>query len=310
MGGTNSPVQGDPCDMRQGICPSGYLCNNYVGNVLGNDVYLNPTNIYINGIQNYPGFCQTAGIQGSFCCTGICQIAPPPPCTGTNLACEGISGWGNGGICKPGYTLRVSKVGTGKVVQFGGAINCGTTCSANFPHPPPTATIYLTALAPVAGWGFIGWNASWINGGSGLNSDPEVTTYMSADQSVTANFIPTDYTIGASPNTGTAQQGIAADIYAWVTVSNLTPNTDGPIVVSAASNGGLSVGFNAGSGSFTDSYTCTYVYLNGECNAGMKVSTGQSSPAGTYEILISATISGAGHSPITLTTPFTVTINP
>jgi hypothetical protein len=85
---------------------------------------------------------------------------------------------GTGTIVANTYTLSVAKAGTGSgtVTSSPGGINCGATCSANY----PAATLVTLIASPGAGSLFTGWSAC---PGTGT-----CQVAMSAAQSVTATF--------------------------------------------------------------------------------------------------------------------------
>jgi uncharacterized repeat protein (TIGR02543 family) len=84
-----------------------------------------------------------------------------------------------GGTPPAGSTLTVSKAGTGSGTVAGGAINCGTTCSA--PNLASGTTVTLTATA-ATGSTFAGW------GGACSGTAATCAVSMTADQTVTATF--------------------------------------------------------------------------------------------------------------------------
>ncbi len=75
------------------------------------------------------------------------------------------------------HTLTVSRTGTGSGTVAGGAINCGTTCSASIASG---TTVTLTAT-PASGSTFAGWSGACSGTGSCIVS-------MTAAQAVTATF--------------------------------------------------------------------------------------------------------------------------
>ena len=78
------------------------------------------------------------------------------------------------------FTLDVSKLGggTGTVTSSPAGINCGSTCSANF---PALSSVTLTAVAS-SGSAFTGWS------GAGCTGTGTCTVTMTAANSVTATF--------------------------------------------------------------------------------------------------------------------------
>ena len=85
------------------------------------------------------------------------------------------------------YTLAVSKIGAGTVTSVPAGIDCGSTCTYNFPY---STTVTLTA-APSPGYSFTGWGGSCTGPGT-------CTVTMDTAKFVTANFIVTPYTLTVS----------------------------------------------------------------------------------------------------------------
>ncbi|HEU4384319.1 MAG TPA: hypothetical protein VFR85_12580 [Anaeromyxobacteraceae bacterium] len=83
------------------------------------------------------------------------------------------------------YTLTVAKSGSGTVAGGGGAISCGTTCSAPFDYGTP---VTVTAT-PDANWTFGGW------AGCDSVSGPTCNVTMNAGRNVTATFTRVQYTL-------------------------------------------------------------------------------------------------------------------
>ena len=82
------------------------------------------------------------------------------------------------GNVSTGYSLTVTKAGTGTGTVAGGAINCGSTCSAA--NLASGTTVTLTAT-PATGSTFAGWSGACVGTGSCI-----VT--LTASQTVTATF--------------------------------------------------------------------------------------------------------------------------
>ncbi len=95
--------------------------------------------------------------------------------------CPGVIDPGTGRAVAPGggtsYALTVTKSGTGSGTVAGGAINCGSTCSANV----ASGTAVTLTATPAAGSTFGGWGGSCTGTGSCI-----VT--MTAARSVSATF--------------------------------------------------------------------------------------------------------------------------
>jgi LysM repeat protein len=92
------------------------------------------------------------------------------------------------------YTLAVSKIGAGTVTSVPAGIDCGLTCTYNFPY---LTSVTLTAT-PSPGYAFMGW------GGACTNNTGTCTVTMNAAKLVTANFVTTPYTLTVNKSgTGT-----------------------------------------------------------------------------------------------------------
>src|SRR5207302_1158867 len=85
------------------------------------------------------------------------------------------------------YTLAVSVGQGGAVTSSPAGIDCGATCSASFNVGTP---VTLTA-APVSGWLFQGWGGACSGTGA-------CSLTMNGNQSVSAAFVPTTYTLAVS----------------------------------------------------------------------------------------------------------------
>lgn len=96
---------------------------------------------------------------------------------------------------KTAYALAVNKAGTGsgKVTSSPAGINCGATCTADFPFHE---SVTLTA-SPASGSAFNGWSGACTGTGSCM-------VQMTAAQSVTAAFALTPSTIGTTTSLTTS----------------------------------------------------------------------------------------------------------
>ena len=102
-----------------------------------------------------------------------------------------ISGITVGGSVGTSYALTVNKAGTGSGTVSGGAISCGSACTASLASG---TTVTLTATA-ASGSTFTSW------GGDCIGSSATCTVSMTADRAVTATFT------GSSPGTCTTVTG-------------------------------------------------------------------------------------------------------
>jgi len=94
-----------------------------------------------------------------------------------------------GGQTPTGYTLSVSKGGTGTGTVAGGPINCGAVCAVADLASGTTVTLTAT---PASGSTFAGWSGACVGTGACVLS-------MTADQTATATFNTSD------PGTGTCR---------------------------------------------------------------------------------------------------------
>src|SRR5438132_13268502 len=85
------------------------------------------------------------------------------------------------------YTLAVSVGQGGTVTRSPAGIDCGATCSASFNSGTP---VTLTAT-PASGWMFQGWGGACSGTGT-------CNLTMTANQNVSAAFVPITYTLGVS----------------------------------------------------------------------------------------------------------------
>jgi hypothetical protein len=119
-------------------------------------------------------------------------------------------------VIERGFTLTVSKAGTGSGMVTGGGISCGTACSASFASG---ASVTLTAT-PATGSTFTGWSGAC--GGIGL-----CVVTMNTNQSVTASFNSTGGSSGVAgtwTGTWTRQPSGFCDVFTnnitWRLVQN------------------------------------------------------------------------------------------
>ncbi len=102
----------------------------------------------------------------------------------------------NAGQPNTTYALTVTKSGTGSGTVAGGAISCGSTCSANI----ASGTTVTLSATPASGSTFGGWSGACTGSGSCIVS-------MTAARSVTATFNGTPTTGAVSINAGGAANG-------------------------------------------------------------------------------------------------------
>ncbi len=122
------------------------------------------------------------GWSGACTGTGSCSVAPS-----ANTVV--IATFTSNPITPSTYTLNVNKTGTGSGVVNGGAISCGTTCSATLTAGNPAITLTATADATS---NFVGWSGACT--GTLPCSIP-----TSAHANVTAQF---DAKVVVPPTTG------------------------------------------------------------------------------------------------------------
>ncbi len=96
------------------------------------------------------------------------------------------------GVVKFNLSVTLAGAGSGMVTSNPSGINCGATCSDQFDQ---NTVVALTAT-PAAGALFAGWSGACTGTGA-------CSLTMSSDQSVTATFVPSQFTLSvAKPGTG------------------------------------------------------------------------------------------------------------
>jgi Divergent InlB B-repeat domain len=239
-----------------------------------------------------------------------------------------IGAYEHGATPRPLLTVTSEELaGSGTVTSSPAAINCGTACGARFDR---NATVTLTAT-PGSESAFGGWS------GGGCSGTGSCTVMMSADQTVTATFVPTTHALTVSPaggggsiaGTGITCPGICSASYASGTLVTLIASP-----ASGAAFGGWSGGGCSGTGpcavmmSSDQTVTATFVPIHtltvaraGD-GSGAVAGTGiscpgtcsASYPSGTLVTLIATPASGAAFGGwsgggCTRTGPCTVTMS-
>jgi endoglucanase len=147
------------------------------------------------------------------------------------------------------FTLSVTKTGTGTGTVAGGAINCGTVCSASVTSG---SSVTLTAT-PASGSTFSGWT------GACTNATGTCTVSMTQARSVTATFTSQSTTFAltvarAGTGTGTVTSSPAGISCGTTCTANYSNNTSVTLTAAAASGST----FAGWSGACTNvSGTCT-----------------------------------------------------
>jgi len=151
------------------------------------------------------------------------------PSTGNNTAVDTDS-------IGPLQTLSLTKSGAagGTVASVPLAISCGTSCSSASGSFVNGTQVVLTASA-VAGGVFSGWGGACASAGS----SPSCTVTMSADQSVSATFVPPPTITVSSGNNQSAAVGtaFAAPLKALVVDSSGNPISGAVVAFSAPASG-------------------------------------------------------------------------
>lgn len=167
----------------------------------------------------------------------------PDPVSANNNAAQPIT-------VVPVFTLTVTDAGkgSGTVTAGVGAINCGSTCSANYAQG---TSVSLTAT-PGANSIFSGWS------GACMGSDPNTCTVtMNSAQAVTATFGPApDFTLSPASSSYTLQTGAQATDTLTLTEQNgfsgqvtlsCTVNGTAPLATCGVSPPSVTVGSSAAS---------------------------------------------------------------
>ena len=182
--------------------------------------------------------------------------------------------------------LSVSVTGSGSVTSSPTAINCPSTCSANF---APGTQVTLTAT-PANGWGFSGWSGAC----SGVGN---CVVTMSAAQSVTATFALPQYTlnVGVSGN-GTVTSSPGTISCPSVCTMNYAIGTS--VMLTATPSGGAT--FNSWGGACTGNGSCLVTMNSIESVTAMFSASGGGGPSS--QTFVSATL-GSDSNPCTRMSP-------
>ena len=86
------------------------------------------------------------------------------------------------------FQLTVSATGSGTVTSSDGNLNCGTSCSYNY----PSGTSVTLNAAPASGWSFSSWT------GCNSTSGNTCAVTVNSARSVTATFVQSSYTLTAA----------------------------------------------------------------------------------------------------------------
>lgn len=107
------------------------------------------------------------------------------------------------------YTLEIAKTGPGRVVADLGAIDCGPSCAADYPHG---ARVTLTAI-PESSGRFAGWSGACAAAGSDPTCVVDVTEPLAVDGMFeAAAFVPTHLSAtDRDPGLRIRDDGLAAD---------------------------------------------------------------------------------------------------
>lgn len=177
----------------------------------------------------------------------------------------------------PGMTVNKAGSGAGTVTSDPAGINCGSTCSAQFPVATP---VTLTA-APAAGSIFAGWAGAC----SGTALTCTFTPVVNNGNSVTATFNSTapGMALSVSPSPVSVQQGTTATATATITRINGYAN---PVALTTSAATGITVTANPTSVTGTTST--------------LTISAGAALAAGNYPVTITATGTGVAQQSVTL----------
>ncbi len=199
-----------------------------------------------------------------------------------------------------GYTLSVNKAGTGSGTVAGGAINCGSTCTAA--NLASGTSVTLTAT-PASGSTFVGWSGACTGSGSCVAS-------MTADRTVTATFNTTGgtgFTLSvnkAGTGTGTVAGG-PINCGSTCAVADLPSSTTVTLTATPAS-GSTFVGWSgacSGTGScvtsMTSDRTVTATFNTsgtGSCTTATGGQSGNFNTTGAVCYTVNTNINGWGCS--------------
>jgi len=144
----------------------------------------------------------------------------------------------------PPYALTVSKIGAGTVISAPAGINCGPTCTFNFPY---LTSVTLTAT-PAQGYKFLFWTGSCEG-----NYTTTCTVTMDAAKSATANFDRVFYTLTVINSGGGSVASIPSGIKCGsICTYNFPSSTTVTLTATAASG----YSFSGWSGACIGTATC------------------------------------------------------
>jgi hypothetical protein len=164
------------------------------------------------------------------------------------------------------HLATVTKSGTGKgtVTSVPAGISCGANCSSSFPGG---TSITLTAVADP------GSTFSGFTGGCS-SSSASCTFTLAADASVNAAFALNDFSISASPQSISLEQGSSAAVA--ISTAVISGAAQAVALSAAGLPAGTTASFNPGS-------------LTAGSSATMTIAVASTTPAGTYAFTIVGT---------------------
>jgi hypothetical protein len=182
--------------------------------------------------------------------------------------------------------LTVNVTGSGSVTSSPAAINCPSTCSANF-----TAGTQVTLTAtPASDWNFSGWGGAC----SGVGN---CVVTMNAAQSVTATFVATQYTLNVSvAGNGTVTSSPSGISCPSVCTMNYASGT--PVMLTATPTAGAT--FNGWGGACSGNGSCLVTMNSLESVTAMFSASGGGGPS--TQTFVSATL-GSDSNPCTRISP-------
>jgi len=189
------------------------------------------------------------------------------------------------------YTLTtsVSPAGSGSVTQNG-----STSSTVSY----PANTVVTVQASPSSGYTFTGWSGDLTG-----TTNPTTIT-MNSNKSVTANFVPKDFTMSISPTSGSVDAGGSTSTL--ITTSSVN-----------GFSGSVSITVGYPSGSDLTFVVSNYITLPSTPTSTLYIYTSSSTPARTYTITITGTSGSLTHSrtyTLTVTAApvgdFTISVNP
>jgi hypothetical protein len=246
--------------------PSGINCPSTCSHTFtgGSQVTLTPTPASGWAFSSWGGACSGSG-----------------GCTVTMNAAESVTA-----TFVQDVALTVNVTGSGSVTSSPAAINCPSTCSANF---AAGTQVTLTAT-PANGWGFSGWGGAC----SGVGN---CVVTMNAAQSVTATFAQTQYTLNVSvAGNGAVTSSPPGINCPSVCTMNYASGTS--VMLTATPTGGAS--FNGWGGACSGNGSCLVSVTSLESVTAMFSSSGGGGPSS--QTFVSATL-GSDSNPCTRMSP-------